>query len=77
MPQSETYPNSNTINISYVIPSDLEVEENATFSIRVVDANGLPNTITQDSVTLPTNKILCRYDNATHHTKNRSIYFRK
>ena len=33
MPQSETYPNSNTINISYVIPSDLEVEENATFSI--------------------------------------------
>ena len=57
IPQSEKYPNSNTIRTSYVIPSDLEVEKTATFSITVIDANGLPNTITQDSVTLPTNKV--------------------
>ena len=57
IPQSEVSSNSNTIRTSYVIPSDLEVEEYATFSITVIDNDGLPNTITQDSVTLPTNKV--------------------
>ena len=45
-----TYQNSNGFLISQQVPSDLAIEEYATFSIRVVDANGLPNTITQNSV---------------------------
>ena len=53
---------STTISLTETVPSD-QVEEYATFSITVIDANGLPNTITQDrrDITRPTRYLSIRY----------------
>ena len=48
--QSESNQNSNGFLISQQVPYDLAIEENATFSITIVDENGLPNTITQNTL---------------------------
>ena len=47
---------STTISLTETVPSD-QVEEYATFSITVIDANGLPNKITQDDLTSPDNNV--------------------
>ena len=47
--QSESNQNSNGFLISQQVPYDLAIEENATFSITIVDEKGLPNTITQNT----------------------------
>ena len=48
--------NSPIISLTETVPSD-QVEEYATFSITVIDANGLPNTISQDDLTSPDNNV--------------------
>ena len=47
--QSESNQNSNGFLISQQVPSNLTIEEYATFSITIVDEKGLPNTITQNT----------------------------
>ena len=47
---------SNAISLTETVPSD-QVEEYAKFSIVVIDANGLPNTISQDDLTSPDNNV--------------------
>ena len=42
---------SNTITLAETVPNDLTVEEYATFSITIVDGDGLPNTLTQEDLT--------------------------
>ena len=42
---------SNTITLTETVPNDLTVEEYATFSITIVDGDGLPNTLTQEDLT--------------------------
>ena len=42
---------SNTITLTETVPTDLTVEEYATFSITIVDGDGLPNTLTQEDLT--------------------------
>ena len=49
MVQPEAYPNSSTITLTVTVPSD-PVEKNVTFSIVVIDVNGLPNKITQNNL---------------------------
>ena len=48
--QSESNQNSNGFLISQQVPYDLAIEENATFSITIVDEKGLPNTITENTL---------------------------
>ena len=59
--QSESNQNSNGFLISQQVPSNLAIEEYATFSITIVDENGLPNTITQNtnitSTDMPPNNV--------------------
>ena len=50
MMQPEAYPNSSTITLTITVPSD-PIEKNATFSVTVLDVNGLPNIITQNNLT--------------------------
>ena len=47
--QSESNQNSNGFLISQQVPSNLTIEEYATFSITIIDEKGLPNTITQNT----------------------------
>ena len=53
--QSEKYPNSNAIILSEQVPSDLVIEDYAMFSIKIIDENGLPNTLTQENLTYQNN----------------------
>ena len=48
--QSVQTQNSNGFLISQQVPYDLAIEENATFSITIVDEKGLPNTITENTL---------------------------
>ena len=48
--------NSPIISLAETVPSD-QVEEYTKFSITVIDANGLPNTISQDDLTSPDNNV--------------------
>ena len=50
MMQPEAYPNNSTITLTITVPSD-PIEKNATFSVTVLDVNGLPNIITQNNLT--------------------------
>ena len=54
--QPEVYPNSNTIELTETVPLG-DVEDYATFSIKVIDAKGLPNTITEGDLTSPDNNV--------------------
>ena len=47
--QFESNQNSNGFLISQQVPSNLTIEEYATFSITIIDEKGLPNTITQNT----------------------------
>ena len=47
--QSESNQNSKGFLISQQVPSDIAVEEYASFSITIIDEKGLPNTITQNT----------------------------
>ena len=47
--QSESNQNSNGFLISQQVPSNLAIEEYATFSITIIDEKGLPNIITQNT----------------------------
>ena len=49
--QSVQNQNSKGFIISEIVPSNLTVEENATFSITVIDEDGLSNMITQENLT--------------------------
>ena len=42
---------SSTITLTETVPTSLTVEEYATFSITIVDGDGLPNTLTQEDLT--------------------------
>ena len=50
IPQSVQNQNSKGFLISEIVPSNLTVEEYATFSITIIDENGLPNTLTHDDL---------------------------
>ena len=49
--QPEAYPSNNTIILTETVPSNLTVEDYATFSITVIDEDGLSNMITQENLT--------------------------
>ena len=59
--QSESNQNSNGFLISQQVPSNLTIEEYATFSITIIDEKGLPNIITENtqitSSQLPPNNV--------------------
>ena len=50
IPQSVQNQNSKGFLISEIVPSNLTVEEYATFSITIIDEDGLPNTLTHDDL---------------------------
>ena len=48
---SDTSFGNNLLILTTTVQPDLAIEKNATFSITIIDENGIPNTITQDDLT--------------------------